>query len=132
MALQYLLDTHVVIRWMSEPARLSKEQARVLHQSLGRGEAIAVSALSILEIAMWERSSRKTMGSVENLLVEIETNPVFHVLPITVPIALDAAALIELRDSADRTIVATARIHRLRLLTSDQRIIESRLVAVVD
>jgi len=132
VALQYLLDTHVVIRWMSEPARLSKEQARVLHQSLGRGEAIAVSALSILEIAMWERSSRKTMGSVENLLVEIETNPVFHVLPITVPIALDAAALIELRDSADRTIVATARIHRLRLLTSDQRIIESRLVAVVD
>ena len=30
------------------------------------------------------------------------------------------------------TIVATARIHGLKLITSDQRIIESRLVPVID
>jgi PIN domain nuclease of toxin-antitoxin system len=36
-----------------------------------------------------------------------------------------------LRDPADRTIVATARVRNLRLLTSDQRIIESNLVPVV-
>jgi hypothetical protein len=29
-------------------------------------------------------------------------------------------------------IVATARIHRLRLVTSDQRIVESKLVPVVE
>ena len=32
----------------------------------------------------------------------------------------------------DRVIVATARIHRLRLLTSDQRIVQSDLVQVVE
>ena len=37
-----------------------------------------------------------------------------------------------LRDPADRAIVATARIHRLRLVTSDQRIVESKLVPVVE
>jgi PIN domain nuclease of toxin-antitoxin system len=37
-----------------------------------------------------------------------------------------------LRDPGDRVIVATARVHRLRLLTSDQRIIESALVPVID
>jgi len=36
-----------------------------------------------------------------------------------------------LRDPADRAIVASARVHRLRLLTSDRRIIESNLVSVV-
>jgi PIN domain nuclease of toxin-antitoxin system len=36
------------------------------------------------------------------------------------------------RDPADRAIVATARVHRLLLVTSDQRIIESKLVPVVD
>jgi len=37
-----------------------------------------------------------------------------------------------LRDPADRAIVATARVHRLRLVTSDQRIIESKLVLVIE
>ncbi len=37
-----------------------------------------------------------------------------------------------LRDPADRAIVATARMHRLVLVTSDQRIIESKLVTTVE
>lgn len=36
-----------------------------------------------------------------------------------------------LRDPADRAIVATARVHRLKLITSDQRIIASGLVPVI-
>jgi PIN domain nuclease of toxin-antitoxin system len=36
-----------------------------------------------------------------------------------------------LRDPADQAIVATARVHRLKLVTSDQRIIESKLVPVI-
>jgi PIN domain nuclease of toxin-antitoxin system len=46
--------------------------------------------------------------------------------------ALDVADLELLRDPADRAIVATARVHRLRLLTSDQRIATSGLVPVVE
>ena len=42
-------------------------------------------------------------------------------------IASEAALLSNLRDPADRAIVATARVHRLGLVTSDQRIIESKL-----
>jgi PIN domain nuclease of toxin-antitoxin system len=37
-----------------------------------------------------------------------------------------------LRDPGDRIIVATARVHHLRLLTADQRIIDSDLVAVIE
>jgi PIN domain nuclease of toxin-antitoxin system len=48
------------------------------------------------------------------------------------PVALDVASLGVLRDPADRAIAATARVHRLRLVTSDQRIIESKLVPVVE
>jgi PIN domain nuclease of toxin-antitoxin system len=57
---------------------------------------------------------------------------VFQILPITYAIASEVAALGgALRDPADRAIVATARVHRLRLLTSDQRIIESKLASVI-
>jgi PIN domain nuclease of toxin-antitoxin system len=37
-----------------------------------------------------------------------------------------------LRDPADRAIVATARIHRLWVVTSDPRIVQSKLVPVVE
>jgi PIN domain nuclease of toxin-antitoxin system len=47
-------------------------------------------------------------------------------------VALEVASLGgDLRDPAVRAIISTARVHRLRLLTSDQRIIESNLVPVV-
>jgi PIN domain nuclease of toxin-antitoxin system len=63
---------------------------------------------------------------------DLNTNPVFRVLPLTAEVALEAASLGALRDPADRAIAATARVHRLRLVTSDQRIIESQLVPVVE
>jgi PIN domain nuclease of toxin-antitoxin system len=47
-------------------------------------------------------------------------------------IAVEVAALGEaLRDPADRAIVCTARTRGLKLITSDQRIIDSDLVPVV-
>jgi PIN domain nuclease of toxin-antitoxin system len=46
--------------------------------------------------------------------------------------SIDVALLGVLRDPADRVIAATARVHRLRLVTSDQRMIESGLVGVVE
>jgi PIN domain nuclease of toxin-antitoxin system len=80
------LDTHVLIRWLSETRKLSRPQLRALESAVRRGE----------------------------------------------PVALDVASLSVLRDPADRAIAATARVHRLRLVTSDQRIIESKLVPVVE
>jgi PIN domain nuclease of toxin-antitoxin system len=58
---------------------------------------------------------------------------VFRLIPLTTEIAFEVAAMGDfLRDPSDRVIVATARVHRLRLLTADQRIIESALVPVID
>jgi PIN domain nuclease of toxin-antitoxin system len=37
-----------------------------------------------------------------------------------------------LRDANDRAIVATARVHGLRLVTADQRIIASKLVHTIE
>jgi PIN domain nuclease of toxin-antitoxin system len=61
----------------------------------------------------------------------MQAAPFFTVLPVTYEIAAEAGYLHSLRDPADRASVATARMHRLRLMTSDQRIIESKLVPVV-
>ena len=134
MASRFLLDTHVVVRWLAEPKKLSREQARVLREAVRSSEPVSVSAVSLLEIAVLLSSGRhRIRASIDDLLAEIEENPIFDVLPLTTTIAAEVAAIgFVLRDPADRAIVATARVHRLRLLTSDQRIIESGLVSVID
>jgi PIN domain nuclease of toxin-antitoxin system len=129
-----LLDTHIVIRWLSDPKKLSREQREVLDGAVRCGECVGVSAFSFIEIVLLSEGRKQIVsGRLEELFHQLDTNPVFRVIPLTTDIGREMAALGDaLRDPADRAIVATARVHRLRLLTADQRIIESDLVAVLE
>lgn len=88
--------------------------------------------MTLFELALLLGEDRRIKVSLDELLDKLQQHPNLEILPITVEIAKEIAALSSLRDPADRAIVATARVHRLRLLTSDQRIIESKLVTVVE
>ena len=69
---------------------------------------------------------------LDEFFEELQANPLFQILPLSYEIALEVASLgFTLRDPADRVIVATARVHRLRLMTLDQRIIQSKLVPIL-
>jgi len=128
-----LLDTHIVVRWLGDIKRLSREQARVLERAVQRAEPIALSATTLLEVAVLVSERKLTLKmSLDEFFGILQSNPIFRVLPITYEIASDVFSLVTLKDPADRAIVATARVHRLQLVTSDERIIESRLVPVVE
>jgi PIN domain nuclease of toxin-antitoxin system len=128
-----LLDTHIVVRWLSDPKKLSREQSRVLDDAIRRGERIGVSAITLLEIALLGEGRKLIAAGLNDLFHQLDTNPAFRIIPLTSDIAQEVGAVGgSLRDPADRVIVATARIHRLRLVTSDRRIVESGLVPVVE
>lgn len=126
-----LLDTHIVVRWLTNPKKLSREQVRVLEAAVRRAEPVALSAMSLLEIAVLGSAGKLGLKVPLEELFEDLQRPVFQILPLTFEVAAEVASLGSLRDPADRAIVATARVQRLRLVTSDQRIIESKLVPVV-
>jgi PIN domain nuclease of toxin-antitoxin system len=127
------LDTHILIRWLFEAKKLSRTQLQALELAVRRGEPVALSAISLLETAVLSSGEKPALRvSLEALFQDLNSNPVFRILPLTYEVALEVASLGVLRDPADRTIVATARVHRLRLVTSDQRIIQSQLVQVVE
>ncbi len=120
------------MRWLSDPKKLSREQTRVLDEAVRRGEPLGVSAISLLEIALLAEGRRPVITGLYELFHRLDTDPAFRIMPLTTEIACEVAALGDsLRDPADRAIVATARVHRLRLLSSDRRIVESGLVPVV-
>ena len=128
-----LLDTHIVARWLYDPKRLSSEQRRVLDDAVRRGECVGVSAFSVIEIVLLAEARQRLIVRLDRLFHELDTNPAIRIIPLTTDVGREMAALGDaLRDPADRAIVATARVHRLRLLTADQRIIDSDLVPVIE
>jgi PIN domain nuclease of toxin-antitoxin system len=131
---RFLLDTHILVRWLADPGRLSRDQVRVLDNAVKRREGLAVSAITLLELAMlFGDGALRRKLSLDELLGELENSPVFRILPLKIEIARETSFLgHSLRDPADRVIVATARVHALRLLTSDQRIIDANLVSTVE
>ena len=130
---RFLLDTHIVVRWFYEPKRLSREQYRVIDEVERRGECVGVSAFSLIEIVLLNEGRQRLSVRLDQVFHELDTNPTLRIIPFTTEVAQEMAAMGDsLRDPGDRVIVATARVHRLRLLTADQRIIESNLVAVIE
>jgi PIN domain nuclease of toxin-antitoxin system len=106
----------------------------MLREAVRRHEPFAISAVTLLELALLvSPGSLKTKLSLDEVFREVEESPACSLLPLTYEIAREVASMgPSLRDPADRVIVATARVHGLRLLTSDQRIIESAVVSVVE
>jgi len=47
-----LLDTYIILRWMIEASRLSRVQYKALESVVQRAEPIALSATTLLEIAL--------------------------------------------------------------------------------
>ncbi len=133
MTSRLLLDTHIVIRWLSDPGTLSREQSRVLREAMRRQQTVALSAISLLEIALlMDGRDRRVVAQIQQVLDEIELSPTFQILPLTLDIAREVAPLIGLlRDPSDCVIVATGRVHGLRLLSSDQRILDSNLASTI-
>jgi PIN domain nuclease of toxin-antitoxin system len=130
----YLLDTHVFLWWVVESSRLSETQNRLLDRAQEDGEAIALSAISLWELAMLAQRGRIEPPKVMDLwLGEIESDPRMVVLPLTGRIAAEAVGMGPevSNDPADRIIIATARCHGLPLLTADRRIREAGVVAVI-
>jgi len=120
---QVLLDTHILIWWQLDSARLSRAQLHTLLDLEKRGQPRFLSAISLREIANLIATGRLEIpASTDSWLDEIESDLI--VLPITARIAAESVRLGEdfPKDPADQIIVATARCHGLTLITADERI----------
>lgn len=131
--MKHLLDTHVVVWWLLDDRRLSREHARVLAGAERRGVTVGLSAMSLWEIAkLVERGRIELDRTLDDSLAALEAHPTLTILPLSASIAVESTRLGAQfpSDPVDQIIAATARCHGLTLLTADERIIGSGAVAV--
>lgn len=127
--MRYLLDTHVLIWWVSDPKRLSTAQRRVLQRS--ERQPVLVSDVSLFEVAQLVERGRLKLGRpLAEWLREATLPPHVERVGITPEIAAETAVLPPTfhRDPIDRLLVATARVVGATLVTRDEAIIESGAV----
>lgn len=127
MTATFLLDT---CAWLD--AFAAPDLVRPLVRKLLAGEALVhVSAISLLEIARKEAKGELVFGMALSkwFRLALPVNRV-RVLEITPEIAIEATRLPAWghKDPADQIIVATARLHGLKILTSDSKILKYRQV----
>jgi PIN domain nuclease of toxin-antitoxin system len=127
-----LLDTHVVIWLAMEPARISKKARAAIKEARHAGQGLAISDMTLLEIAMLESKRRITLNpSLETFLTEVEAR--FVVLPITGRTCVRAMGLPSSypNDPADRVVGATALVEGIPLVTADNEIRRSKALRTI-
>ena len=127
--LKYLLDTHAFLWAATDEERLSPKAARAIATT--PYEQLAIADVSLQEIGLLLHAGRISFhGSPATVLGNL-LNYV-TVLPITLDIAIIAPALaLPHGDQFDRTITATAKVHRLPLITKDANINDASVVSTV-
>ena len=118
-----MLDTHAWVWWTIDPGRLTETQQKEIAGSEDVG--IGVSAISCWEIAKLCEYGRLALPLGLSKWFDVALRyPGVTLLELTPAVAVESISLPGdfHRDPSDQIIVATARVHGIPLVTSDDKI----------
>ena len=116
----YVLDTGVWIRGALEPHTLPAAELKILGAT---GEVFGLSAYSLWEVGKKVQKGKLILPKdLPAWFDDVLTNVML--LPLVPAVVADAMRLPDFpnRDPGDELMVATARVHRLTLLTTDTKL----------
>ncbi|MBL8529397.1 MAG: type II toxin-antitoxin system VapC family toxin [Burkholderiales bacterium] len=119
-----VLDTHVLVWWLTQAPDLSTVAKRAIRKHTAAGEIVA-STISVLEIATAVRRGRLQFNvPLDQWLADARSIPELRLEPVSADIAALAGSLPEPMhgDPADRIIAATATALGAALVTADDRL----------
>jgi PIN domain nuclease of toxin-antitoxin system len=125
-----VLDTHVWLWWLHDPARLSPTAVQLIEQEQESG-ALILSSISIWEVAVKVQSGKLAIPMEILQWYELaKSYPATVIEPLS---PLDAISSTQLpgdfhKDPADRMIISLARRLAIPLITCDRKILEYKHV----
>ena len=129
-----VIDTHVLVWWVSESGTLSTAAKRAIKNATKSGSEVLISSISAWEIAMLVEKGRLVLSmDVERWLDEVAQIDGVRFVPVDNEIGIKSAVLPGTfhKDPADRMIVATARKLAVPLVTADEKIIRYEHVKTI-
>ena len=129
-----VIDTHILVWWVSGDKSLSTIAAKTINETLDSGSEVIISSISAWEIAMLIEKGRLVLSmDVESWIDEVTQIDGVRFVPVDNEIGIKSTMLPGEfhKDPADRMIVATARKLAIPLITADERIINYEHVKTV-
>ena len=119
-----MLDTCALLWWTLDPEKLSDKAAKACKKISDTGAL--VSSISIWEIGIKIKKGKLDIGlSLSEYVDRLKSLDTLTIIPIDEYIWLENISLdCEHREPADRTIVATARLKNIPIITKDDNIKE--------
>ena len=117
--MKLLLDTHVLLWWLDDPAKISDTARTAIR---GPENAVYVSAVTV-----WEIVIKKTLGKLDapDNLDEVLRACQFSPLPIAIEHALAVQGIpLYHHDPFDRMLIAQANVEGLTIATRDSDILQ--------
>lgn len=118
-----LIDTHIWIWWVLEPARLQPAHQTIIEEH--RAGIVGVSVISCWEVAKLVQLERLQLSRPVAQWIALALGyPGVRLLPLTPEVAVASTQLPDgfRSDPADEILVATARLHKCPLVTMDRKI----------
>jgi PIN domain nuclease of toxin-antitoxin system len=118
---RYLLDTGVWLRGVNEQETIPPDVLKLLRAP---DEMFGLSAISLWEVGKKVQIGKLPLPKDLPAWFEDALSPNLALFPITPEIVADAMRLPDFpnRDPSDELIVATARVHKLTVLTTDTKL----------
>src|SRR3972149_6371527 len=124
--LRLLLDTHIWLWGLSDPARLSRTIAGELEDP---NNEVWVSPVTIWEVLVLARKGRIVLEDPISWTREALRRVNFKEAPLNYEVAIQSHMIDpSIPDPADRFLAATAIVYDLTLVTSDGPLLECRAV----
>lgn len=115
----YLLDTHIILWWLTNPESLLSKGRQIIAD---RNNVIYVSSISF-----WEMSIKSSLGRLSlphNILAILQADG-FKTLPLMPEESLSVADLPMIhQDPFDRILIAQAKYNNLVFITRDKKNLE--------
>lgn len=128
--MRLLLDTHIWLWSVLDPERLSRRATKEIQDA---GNELWLSPISIWElIVLWQKRRIVPDEHIEAWVPKALRSLPLREAPVTYEVARETGRLrLAHRDTADRFLLATAKVFELTLVTADAHLLKVRDVSVL-
>lgn len=117
--MRYLLDTHIILWWLTEPTKLSSKIKLLIENKQNK--------LFVSSVSFWEMAIKQSLGrlTIPKNIIEVLIKEGLETLALTPEEALAVSDLPYIHnDPFDRMLIVQAKLNNLILITNDSKIME--------
>lgn len=123
--MQYLLDTHIVLWWLTNPSKIAPNIREVIANKKNK--------IFISSVSFWEMAIKQSLGrlNIPNNVIEVLLKEGFEMLPLIAEESLGISDLPFIHtDPFDRMLIIQAKLNNLALITDDSKITQYPVVTL--